>query len=692
MSARTLLIELGTEELPPTSLKTLAVALHDYVVTALDNTRIEHGDTRWLAAPRRLALVIESLSPEQPESTSEKLGPAVTAAFKADGTPTPAAEGFARGCGVSVDQLERVQTDKGERLAFRQTVSGQATEVLLGDILTQALAALPIAKRMRWGASRTEFVRPAHWLVMLYGEQVVDAEVLGLQAGRQTRGHRIHGEQRIDLPNADAYQSTLKDRGWVIADYAQRRALVEKQVNAQAATVNGHAVIDTDLLDEVTSLVEWPCALMGRFEERFLAVPSEALISSMKQHQKYFHLVDDNGGLMPYFITVANIESRDPAQVVAGNERVIRPRLADAAFFFAQDKQSTLTDARERLKAIVFQTELGTVWDKTERIAALAAKIAPQIGADASLCRRAGELCKSDLVSEMVLEFDDLQGTMGYHYALNDGENADVAAAMHEQYLPRHAGDQLPNSPVGIVVALADRIDTLTGIFGIGQPPTGSRDPFALRRAALGVLRICVEKQLTLDLRDVVSQAATAFSGLPKADSVVDDVCNYTIERFRSWFADDGIPVECFMAVQSRGITDPLDFARRIAAVNAFTAEPAAAALAAANKRVANILSKQAAGLALGDINSELLTEAAERTLAEAVMAMPAQLEAVLADSDYNRALTLLAGLREPVDAFFEQVLVMADDEAVRNNRFALLNSLRSLFLNVADISLLAVN
>lgn len=692
MAPRTLLLELGTEELPPASLQVLASAMHDSLIEKLDSNRIGHGKSRWLASPRRLAVLIEAVEPEQPESTSEKLGPAVAAAFKDDGTPTPAAAGFARGCGVDVSELARVQTDKGERLAFRQTIPGQPIEALVPGFLTEALATLPIAKRMRWGARRSEFVRPVQWLVMMYGDEVIDGEVMDLRSDRITRGHRVHGEAHISLATADEYESVLESRGWVISDFARRRDIIEQQVKEQAAAVGGTAVIDPDLLDEVTSLVEWPRALTGRFETRFLEVPAEALISSMKQHQKYFHLLDSNGQLMPNFITVANIESTDPAQVIAGNERVIRPRLADAAFFYEQDLQSSLEARRERLRSIVFQSELGTIWDKTERVAALADNIGTMIGADSAQCRRAGELCKSDLVSEMVLEFDDLQGTAGSYYARHDGEAEDVAAAMVEQYMPRQAGDALPQSLVGIAVALADRIDTLTGIFGIGQPPSGSRDPFALRRAALGVLRICVEKKLDLDLRPLIGVAAAAFTGLKNAATVVDEVCDYAIERFRAWVADEGISTESFLAVQARGITHPLDFYRRVQAVHAFASLGEASALAAANKRVANILSKQGSGLSLDDIDTALLAEPAEQALADAITAARSSVQPLLDQGDYEAALKALASLREPVDTFFDQVMVNADDEALRRNRFALLNALRALFLDVADISALAVS
>lgn len=692
MSADTLLIEIGTEELPPTSLRALGESLHNELLARLDEQRIVHGASRWFASPRRLAVSIDALDATQPDSTVEKLGPAVSAAFDADGKPTGAALGFARGCGVEVDALLRVPGEKGERLAHRQHVAGQATATLLPALFESALAALPIAKRMRWGARRAEFVRPVHWIVMLYGSTVVPGEVLGIETGRETRGHRVHGAARITLERAADYESALRDRGCVIADYATRRADVAAQVRARAAELGGIAVIDEALLDEVSSLVEWPRALAGRFEERFLEVPAEALISSMKQHQKYFHLVDATGALLPYFITVSNIDSSDAQKVIDGNERVIRPRLTDAAFFFAQDKQSTLEARRERLRNIVFQTELGSLWDKTERVAALARAIGTELGADPSLCARAAVLGKSDLVSEMVLEFDELQGIMGSYYALHDGEDPAVARALTEQYLPRHAGDALAQGKVGIALALADRLDTLTGIFGIGQPPTGSRDPFALRRAALGLLRTIIEKDLALDLQPLLALAAKGHAKLAKRDTVVDSVRDYIFERLRAWYGDDGIAVECFLAVQARNVTRPLDFDRRVRAVAQFTALPEAAALAAANKRVANILAKQASGDIPVAVDSALLLEPAEVALAADLDNRLSLTQPLLANGDYAGVLRELAGLRTTVDDFFDKVLVNCDDARLRANRFALLARLREAFLGVADISVLAVS
>ena len=544
---------------------------------------------------------------------------------------------------------------------------------------------------MRWGASRNEFVRPVHWLVILFGGDTVDAEVMGLRADRQTRGHRFHYNQTLVLDAAADYVEKLRSPAYVQVDMDERRDLIKQQVEAEAAKLGGTAVIENDLLDEVTALVEWPVALTGRFEERFLEVPAEALIYSMSEHQKYFHVVDGDGKLLPNFITVANIESQDPTQVIDGNERVIRPRLADAAFFFETDKKKTLADQRERLKTIVFQAKLGTIFEKTERVAALAAAIAQQLGADQAgveKAQRAAELSKSDLVTDMVGEFDKMQGVAGYYYALNDGEAEDVAVALQEQYLPKFAGDKLPTTETGTILALADRLDTLVGIFGIGQQPSGSKDPFALRRASVSVLRLLVEKELNLDLRQLLELAQSQHKPLPAADGLVEQVFGYMVERFRAWYEDAKIPAEVFQAVSAKNLSTPLDIDNRVQAVHRFSQLPEAQALAAANKRVSNILAKQ--GDVNADLDQALLQESAEQALAEQVAAQADKVAPLFAEGRYTEALESLAGLRESVDTFFDSVMVMADDQALRNNRLALLSQLRGLFLEVADISLLA--
>ncbi|WP_027329929.1 glycine--tRNA ligase subunit beta [Marinimicrobium agarilyticum] len=682
------LFELGTEELPPKALKTLMNALRDGVQQGLKAQDLGYDALHAYASPRRLAVLVKDLAEQTPVKEVVTWGPPAKIAFDGDGNPTKAAEAFASKNNLSVAELTTENDGKADKLVARAKAGGQPVMELLGDIVNDALAKLPIAKRMRWGASRTEFVRPAHWLVMLYGDEIVDAEVLGLRANRCTRGHRFHYNHELDLFSPGDYLEKLASTGYVMADMNARRDLIREQVEAEAKKVNGTAVIDDDLLDEVTALVEWPVALLGNFEKRFLNVPAEALIASMKEHQKYFHLVDAKGELMPHFITVANIESEDPAQVIDGNERVIRPRLSDAAFFFDTDLKHSLESRREALKPIVFQKQLGSVFEKTERIAALAKTIAGDLNADQALAERAGQLCKSDLVTEMVLEFDNMQGIAGYYYARNDGENEDVARAMMEQYLPKFAGDALPETTTGAIIALADRLDTISGIFGIGQQPTGSKDPFALRRASLGVLRLLVEKELDLDLRQLLEQAVAQHSGLTDTDGLVDRIVNYMLERFRAWYEDAGIPVEVFQAVSARGVTCPLDIDLRVKAVHEFYQLPQAQALAAANKRVSNILSKSGApGAALDET---LLQEEAELALANAVSTKAQQVTPLFREREYTRALTVLADLQEPVDRFFDQVMVMADDEKLRTNRLALLQQLGDLFLAVADISLLA--
>ena len=689
--AQDFLVELGTEELPPKALHKLMEAFASGIEQGLKAAELDYTEVKAYAAPRRLAVAVAGLAESQQDKQIEKLGPAVQAAFDKDGKPSKAAEGFARSNGVSVEQLGRKQTDKGERLAFISEQKGAATASLLPGIVEKSLAQLPIPKRMRWGARREEFVRPVHWLLMLLGNSVVDGEVLGLRAGNTTRGHRFHCNRELEIHSAQDYVQQLREPGYVVVDFAERREMIRDQVTAEAHNVNGEAVIDDDLLDEVTALVEWPVALTGRFEERFLEVPAEALISSMKEHQKYFHVVDGDGQLLPFFITVANIESQDPVQVIHGNERVIRPRLSDAAFFFETDKKTSLEARREKLKQVVFQQKLGTVYDKTERVAALAPRIAALTGANPQWAERAAKLCKSDLVTEMVFEFADMQGIAGYYYAENDGEPLDVAKAMYEQYMPKFAGDELPKSDTGTVLALADRLDTLAGIFGIGQPPSGSRDPFALRRASLGVIRLLVEKNLDLDLRELLELARENFprTALGEYNTVVEQTLAYILERFRARYEDQGIATEVFMAVAARKLSRPLDIDNRVHAVNAFSQLPEAQALAAANKRVSNILAKLE-GPAPSSVDEALLQEDAEKALYTAVKDAQEQVQPLYAEARYTEGLAGLAGLRDTVDSFFDHVMVMTDDEALRNNRLALLAQLRALFLEVADISLLA--
>ncbi|XKE45562.1 glycine--tRNA ligase subunit beta [Halomonas organivorans] len=686
MAADTFLVELGVEELPPGAIDALSDAFASGLRRGLEEAEIAHGDVRAYATPRRLAVQVTELADKQPDREVERRGPALAAAFK-DGQPTKAAEGFARSCGVSVDQLIHLETDKGTWLGYREQQQGEATTVLLPGIVEKAIASLPVPKNMRWGASRVEFSRPAHWLVMLYGDRVVEARALGLEAGRTTRGHRFHAPAPIALAHADDYLAALEG-AWVLADRDLRRERIREQVLAEAEVQEAQAVIDEELLIEVSGLVEWPVALTGGFDERFLEVPAECLISSMKANQKYFHLLDAEGRLKPQFITVANIDSESPELVIQGNEKVIRPRLADAAFFYDTDRQRPLADRIGGLSSVVFQQKLGTLADKSHRSAAVAAFIAGKIDGDVAHARRAAELAKCDLVTEMVLEFPELQGIMGRYYATHDGENAEVAQAIEEQYLPRFAGDAIPQTRTGQALALADRLDTLTGIFGIGQRPTGTKDPFALRRAAIGVLNILVKGELDLDLRELLELAAAQHQELPYAEGLVEEVLTYMLDRFRAWGHDEGIEAETYLAVRARPVTKPLDFARRLEAVQAFARREEAAALAAANKRVSNILAKQD-GEVSASVDSALLREDAEQALAEALAVCQDKVAPLFAEARYSDALDILAGLREPVDTFFDRVMVMAEDEAVKRNRLALLASLQALFLEVADIALL---
>lgn len=688
------LVEIGTEELPPKALLSLSNAFCDAVLSSLKQEELAFESVQSFASPRRLAVVISELQLQTPTKEIVAWGPPAKVAFDENGQPTKAAEAFAHKNGIAMADLQqKVENDgKQDKLCHRATSPGRNTSELLGPIIESALGSLPIPKRMRWGACREEFVRPVHWVVMLLGESVVETSVMGLTAGNTSRGHRFHSEGDVVITSPADYQEVLRE-AHVIADFSERRALISQGVTEAAKAAGGFAVINDALLNEVTALNEWPVPLLGHYEERFLAVPAEALISSMAEHQKYFHVVDNNGKLLPMFITVANIESSDPEQVIQGNERVIRPRLADAAFFYGTDLKTSLESRRDALKNIVFQEKLGSLFDKTERVAKLATLLSPSTGADPALVSRAAELSKSDLVSEMVGEFDDLQGIMGRYYAHNDSENPEVAEALYEQYLPRYAGDQIPATATGATLALADRLDTLVGIFGIGQPPTGSKDPFALRRASLGVLRIIVERKIDLDLQQALTLAAGQHSHLigdsSIAEKTIKQVLTYMLDRFKAWYEDEKISVEVFLSVAEKHLHNPLDIHQRVLAVHAFNQLPEASALAAANKRVSNILAKQEENWTPSEINNSLLTESAEKALASSLAELSDKVQPLQQNRDYTEMLKQLAKLRQPVDAFFDDVMVMVDDEALRNNRLALLNQLRNLFLEVADISLL---
>lgn len=613
--------------------------------------------------------------------------PAIASAFDAEGNPTKAAQGWARGNGITVEQADRLKTDKGEWLLYKQEVKGQAVKDLVVDMAAKALANLPIAKPMRWGDKETQFIRPVKTLTILLGEELIQGEILGVASDRIIRGHRFMGEREFTIDNADQYPTLLAEKGKVMADYEERKAIILRDSQKAASAVGGTADLEDDLVEEVTSLVEWPVVLTAKFEEEFLKVPSEALVYTMKGDQKYFPVYDDNKKLLPNFIFVSNIESKDPRQVIEGNEKVVRPRLADAEFFFNTDRKRTLESHLPELETAIFQKQLGTIKDKTDRITELAGFIAEQIGADVEKSKRAGLLAKCDLMTSMVFEFTDTQGVMGMHYARHDGEDEEVAVALNEQYMPRFAGDDLPSSGVAASVAMADKLDTLVGIFGIGQAPKGS-DPFALRRAALGILRIIVEKGYNLDLTVLIAKAKELLGDKLTNTNVESDVLDFMLGRFRAWYQDEGFSVDIIQAVLARRPTKPLDFDQRVKAVSHFRGLDAAQALAAANKRVGNILAKFDGELS-AEIDLALLQEGAEKALAENVEVMTEALEPAFANGDYQQALSKLADLREPVDAFFDNVMVMADDEALKKNRLTMLNNLRNLFLQIADISLL---
>ncbi|KMZ28191.1 glycine-tRNA synthetase subunit beta [Haemophilus influenzae] len=687
MTTQNFLVEIGTEELPPKALKTLATSFADNVEAELNQAGLSFDKIEWFAAPRRLAVKVLNLATQQPSKEIEKRGPAVSAAFDAEGKPTKAAEGWARGCGIAVEQAERIATDKGEWLVHRAKIEGQPTKNLLNDIVANALAKLPIPKPMRWADKTVQFIRPVHTVTMLLGDELIEGEILGVASARTIRGHRFLGEKEFEIQHADQYPQLLREKGSVVADFNERKAEILAKSQAKATALGGVADIEESLLEEVTSLVEYPNVLAAKFEERFLSVPAEALVYTMKGDQKYFPIYDKDGKLLPHFIFVSNINPEDPTAIIEGNEKVVRPRLTDAEFFFKTDLKQKLVDRLPRLETVLFQQQLGTLKDKTDRIEQLAGEIAKQIGADEAKAKRAGLLSKCDLMTNMVFEFTDTQGVMGMHYASHDGEDEEVAVALNEQYMPRFAGDELPKSLVASAVALADKFDTLTGIFGIGQAPKGSADPFALRRAALGALRIIVEKNLPLDLEDLVKKSAALFGDKLTNKNVVADVVDFMLGRFRAWYQDEGIAVDVIQAVLARRPTRPADFDARVRAVSHFRTLDSAEALAAANKRVSNILAK--ADAAIGEINLTACVEPAEKALAEAVLALRTEVQPLIAQGDYTAVLDKLANLRTPVDNFFDNVMVNSEDPALRQNRLAILNTLQGLFLQVADISVL---
>ena len=683
MSARDFLVELGVEELPPKALRTLANAFRDGIQKGLKEAGLSHGDVHIYAAPRRLAVLIERLVERQDDRTQIMDGPPVQVAFDEDGEPTKAGLGFARRCGVDISEIDR----SGAKLRFEQHIVGQDTTALLPGIVEDSLDNLPIPKRMRWGARKEEFVRPTQWLVMLFGEEVVDCTILAQTAGRASRGHRFHHNTDVILQQPSDYVEALR-KAYVLVDFVERRNLIEKRVNELAAEQQGTAIAPAALLDEVAALVEWPVPLVCSFEEHFLAVPQEALIISMQDNQRYFCLLDAQGALLPRFITVSNIESSDPQQVISGNEKVIRPRLTDAEFFYLQDQKQPLESFNERLQHVVFQAQLGTVYDKAQRVSKLAAFIADKIGGNVQHAERAGLLSKCDLATEMVGEFPEMQGIAGYYYAKNDNEPGDIALALNEQYMPRGAGAELPSTLTGAAVAVADKLDTLVGIYGIGMLPTGSRDPYALRRAALGVLRILIEKQLDLDLADLIAMAIAQYADKIDSKGLAEKIQDFIFDRLRARYEDAGIDVAVYQAVRAVHPMSPLDFDQRVQAVQSFRTLPEAAALAAANKRVSNLLGKDVVEQA-PPIQARYFDSPAEFALYAALQQALQAVKPLAANRQYSEALTRLASLDEPVDAFFTAVLVNVEDDNVRANRHALLAQLRNLFLGVADISVL---
>jgi len=687
MINETLLIEIGTEELPPKSLKTLAVAFFDNIKGQLDSKDLSYTDITWFATPRRLAVQVLNLDGKQADKVVEKRGPAVNVAFDDQGQPSKAAEGWARSNGITIEQAERLITPKGEWLLHKATVSGKTVNDLVPDMVVTALNKLPIAKPMRWGSERTQFIRPVHTITMMYGEQIIAGEALGVNSSNQVQGHRFHHQGLITLKHADDYQAELL-KAYVIVDYQARQDKIVEQIKQTENDISVVALIDEELLEEVTSLVEWPITLVGTFDEDFLNVPAEPLIYSMKDHQKYFPVTDTNGELVNKFIFVSNIESKDPQQVIFGNEKVIRPRLADAEFFFKTDKKQTLESRLATLESVLFQKQLGTLKAKSERIADLSKVIAEKIAEDKDLAYRAGLLSKTDLLSDMVQEFPQVQGTMGKYYALNDGEDVAIAQALEDQYRPRYAGDSLPEGNIGCAVAISDKIDTLVGIFGINQPPKGDKDPFALRRAAIGVIRIIIEKQLDLDLAELIQESIQLFGDKLVNDNTASNVLDFIMGRFRAFYQEQGIALNVIQAVLAKKPSAPLDFDKRVKAVTYFGELAEAETLAAANKRVGNILAKFD-GQLYDNFKSELASEQAEKELAEVFNNISLKVAPLMSDKDYQAALSELAQLKTPIDTFFDNVMVMSDDEAIKINRLTLLNEIRNSFFAIADISLL---
>lgn len=690
MNKKTLLLEIGTEELPPKVLLKLVTAFANGIRDGLEEAQLEFGEVNHYATPRRLSVMVTALDTAQADKEVLKRGPAIKAAYDDAGKPTAAALGFAKSCDADISELETMETDKGSWLSYLALEKGKATVELIAEIAETALSRLPIPKRMRWGSGNIEFVRPVHWVVAMFGSKIIDCSIMGIKAGNQTFGHRFHHPATIKLKSAESYLQQLEETGKVFADFNRRKTIIREEVNKIADEMNGQAVIDENLLDEVTSLVEWPVVISGIFDKKYLTLPHEVLIATMQGHQKYFPVVDNENSLLPCFITVANIESKSPDAIRQGNQRVITPRLNDAEFFWQRDNETTLADLRMKLADVVFQHKLGSLHDKSERITSLATAMANMLGADRKLAERAAALSKCDLLTELVAELPELQGVIGRYYAINSGEDKEVAMALDEQYMPRFAGDQIPKTITGQIISIADKLDTLVGIFAIGKAPTGDKDPFALRRASLGVLRIMIEGKLDLDLDVCLKTAVENYADLVKdkhaKDELVSQVFDFMMERLRRYYVDQNISTDNFEAVLIRKPVQPYDFHRRLDAVVQFRKLPEAESLAAANKRIINIL-RQAKIQDDLQLSDGLLKEDAEQKLAAALNAIMKKVTPLLDNSEYEQALSELAGLKDDVDTFFDDVMVLCDDEALKNNRLALLSQLSNLFLKTADIS-----
>ena len=679
-----LLFELGCEELPPTSLLKLSNALLSGIENGLKEADLSYTSTHAYATPRRLAVIVKGLACSQADKSIEKRGPAVQAAFADDGTPSRAAVGFAKGCGTTVENLGRLKTNKGEWLAFNQQIKGLTTEELLPDIIGKSIHTLPVAKRMRWGSNSTEFVRPVHWCVLLFGQTVVETEILGLKTGDHSHGHRFHAPEAIKIDSAANYQHVLKEQGKVIVDFAQRQAIIKEKANAAASSVNGIAHIEADLLEEITALNEWPVPVLGNFDSRFLSLPIEVLITTMQSNQKYFPIKSEQGDLLPHFITFSNIESTRPQSIQEGNERVIMPRLADAEFFWQQDRKQKLEDRVTLLQQVIFQKTLGSIADKSVRVEKLSAYIATCLNADIDLAKRAAYLAKTDLLTDMVGEFASLQGIMGRYYALADNEPEAVAVAIEEQYFPKQSGSPTPSSSTGQILSLAEKIDTLCGIFSAGLIPTGDKDPYALRRATLGSLRIIIENNLNIDIVELINVALSQFSHTFDQTKTQSLVIDFVFDRFKGYCLDQGYKADEFESVIAVKPSEPLDFIQRLQAVKAFRQLPEAESLAAANKRIINILKKSDTQPA--DAITSLI-EAQEKMLHAAAILSAKEIEPLLEQKNYQASLTRLAQLKDNVDNFFDHVMVNTDDLLLRANRLALLSMLSKQFLKIADIS-----